>query len=98
MAITKGNYWLSLLHKEKKIRKEIECVIETMIGMKFKDYSSMVKNVSETIKDELEMYSVKNRMGNFNIEYDFTLEQKNNVLCGYTILYVRMDDESFDDF
>lgn len=93
MTLT-GNYWLDLLTKEKKIRKEIEVIIQKSIGRTFSDYESMTSRLKDDIRTQLENYGVKHHMGLFHIEYDLDLKYDDNyTLTNFNIKYVFLDED-----
>lgn len=93
MAI-QGNYWLDLIEKEKKLRREIETAVQKLVGKKFMDYAEMTLHVKEAIRSRLENYGVKHHMGFFNVEYDLDLHYDNSFhLGGFTIKFVNLEDD-----
>lgn len=96
MVKIKGNFWIDLIEKEAEIKKEIERVVDKMIGRRFKNYSEMSEKVKEAISRRLEEYGLKHHMGIFNAEYDISITQdKNHTFVGYEIKFVFIDEDIF---
>jgi hypothetical protein len=93
MAI-KGNYWLDLIAKEKKLHAEIESAVDSLVGNKFFDYNEMAMSVKDAITRRIENYGIKHHMGIFHLEYDLDLKYDNaHRLTGFVIKFVMLDED-----
>jgi hypothetical protein len=84
-----GNYWLDLIEFENKIKGHIEKSLAVFIG---KRYSSSIKlkvMMTEAIKDSLDTFSSQESLLYLNIDYELSLDYKNDILHGFSIEKVR---------
>lgn len=92
--IIQGNYWSRLIGKEKKFRKEVERVMDRMLGHSFSDYQDMASQVRMAIRNHLEHYGVSQQMGMFNVEYDLDLKYNPQYkLTDYKIKFLFLEEE-----
>jgi hypothetical protein len=94
MATIKGNYWLDLIEKEKRLKGAIESTIRKSIGKKFSDYTDMTMKIKDDIRIELENYGVKHHMGIFHLEYDLDLKYDSSfILTGFDVKFVYLNED-----
>lgn len=92
--IVKGNYWVELLEKERRLQIEIEVVIKRFVGVSFLTYDDMTNKLKDNIRIQIENYGVKHHMGIFNIEYDLNLKYDDNYLLnGGNVKYILLDED-----
>lgn len=92
----KGNYWLELLNKEKIFKKEIDHVVQQIVGKEFVNYEDLHDYVMDKIQTHLEYYGLNNNLGEFKLDYNVDLHYNSDYcLKGWKTLYVYMLEENF---